>query len=234
MKKLLYLIIVMALIIVALIIGYGFAPATLNNAATIEATIETTNETTTETKDSDSATASKPVIFDDVMLGLFSFQTDQSWQIQLPESPTNKPIRVPLTELKQAHNMHLAIGFYQDELESGSVAVDYSKITALNLGNPEQEMVFAAPFVVTNQGSGSFWYVGLFRLNNQTAHISHIDSLFLGDRIKLNTLTSTDNVDVTPQLQVSYLKHGVKQAMAESPTELVEQTIAVSLAGFGR
>ena len=220
MKKLLYVIAIMALAIIALIIGYGFAPAKISNEATIDTV--------------DSTKANKPVKFDDVMLSLFSFKTNKPWQIQLPESPANKPILIPLTELKQAYNMYLAIGFYQDDVESGSVAVDYSKITPLNLGDPKQEMVFAAPFVVSNQGSGSFWYLGLFQLHNQTAHISHIDSLFLGDRIKLNTLTSADDLDVTPQLQIEYLKHGAQQAMAESPTEFVEQTIAVSRAGFNR
>ncbi|QIR15658.1 hypothetical protein [Shewanella aestuarii] len=218
MNKSMY-IIISVVFIFALLIGYGFMPASINHQA-ISQTDESAHSANTQL-----------VNLDDVMLALFSFQTDKQWQIQLPESPANKPIFVPLTELKRADNIHLAIGHYQDAFDSGSVALDYSKITPINLGNPEQEMLFAAPFAVSNQGSGNFWYLGLFRLNNQTAHISHLDSMLLGDRIKLNTIGIPDPLHVS-QLKISYWQHGEQQAMAEVPNQLVEQNIAVSFTGL--
>ena len=218
MNKSLY-VIISVVFILALCIGYGFMPATINHQAI------------NQTGEPSSSANTQKVKYDDVMLVLFSFKTDKQWQIQLPESPANKPIFVPLTELKQADNVHLAIGHYQDEFELGSVTLDYSKITPINLGNPEHEMLFVAPFVVANQGSGNFWYLGLFRLNNQTADIRHIDSLLLGDRIKLNTIDIIDPLNVS-QLKLSYWQHGEQQAMAQAPNQLVEQNIAVSLTGL--
>lgn len=163
-----------------------------------------------------------------VMLTLFSFDTDDYWQIQLPDSKA----KAPLTDLREYNGLHLAIGKYQDGDEYGTVSLDYYKITPLNLGNVEDEMIFSAPFSVSNQGSGTFWYLGLFNLNTDSGEIGQIDTFFLGDRIKLDELKTDEPFDVTSSLYVSYFKHAQKQSMAEIPNEKVEQTIKVSIEGF--
>ena len=165
-----------------------------------------------------------------VMLALFSLQTKQYWQIQLPDSTA----KAALTELKESNGVHLATGKYQDGDEYGVVSVEYDKITPLNLGNTGDEMVFTAPFAVSNQGSGIFWYLGLFQLNTSTAVIKQIDTIFIGDRIIIKALQPDEPFDVTSSVQVTYYHYGPKQSMAETPSELVEQHIKVSMAGFAK
>lgn len=87
-----------------------------------------------------------------VMLTLFSFKTDNYWQIQLPESEA----KATLTDIKKYDDLHLAVGEYQDGEEYGLVSVNYSKITTLSFSNFDDEMIFAVPFSVSNQGSGVF------------------------------------------------------------------------------
>lgn len=163
-----------------------------------------------------------------VMLALFSLQTKQYWQIQLPDSTA----KAALTELKESNGVHLATGKYQDGDEHGLVSLDYYNITPLHLGNIDDEMVFSAPFSVSNQGTGTFWYLGLFNLNTNTGEIGQIDTFFLGDRIKVNELKTDEPFDVNSSLYVSYFKHDQKQSMAEKPSEKVEQRIKVSIEGF--
>ena len=66
---------------------------------------------------------------------------------QLPDSKA----KAPLTDLREYNGLHLATGKYQDGDECGTVSLDYYKITPLNLGNVEDEMIFSAPFSVSNQ-----------------------------------------------------------------------------------
>lgn len=163
-----------------------------------------------------------------VMLMLFSFDIDRYWQIQLPDSEA----KAPLTDLREYDDLHLATGKYQDGDEHGLVSLDYYNITPLHLGNIDDEMVFSTPFSVTNQGTGTFWYLGLFKLNTNTGEIGQIDTFFLGDRIKVDELKPDEPFDVTSSLHVIYLKHSPQQSMAEAPNEKAEQFIKVSIEGF--
>ncbi|MGR6839568.1 hypothetical protein ACU5DF_10830 [Aliivibrio wodanis] len=163
-----------------------------------------------------------------VMLTLFSFDIDDYWQIQLP----NSEAKANLTELREYDGFHFATGKYQNGDEHGSVNVDFYKITPLHLGDIEDEMVFSVPFSVSNQGTGNFWYLGLFNLNTKTGEIEQIDTFFLGDRIKIDELKTDEPFDVTSSLHVTYFEHSQKQSMAEAPSEKVEQFIKVSIQGF--
>ncbi|WP_258405189.1 hypothetical protein [Shewanella mesophila] len=165
---------------------------------------------------------------DNVMLTLFSFQTDKLWEIQLPESEA----KAPLTKVTTIGERHLATGQYRDGEERGLVSVDFYKITSLNFPSSDEEMVFSVPFSVSNQGSGVFWYVGLFVLNTHTAEIGQIDTALLGDRIQINGLQIDEPFDVTSSFVVSYLQHGQQQSMAEPPQQLVVKSIKVSAQGF--
>lgn len=163
-----------------------------------------------------------------VMLTLFSFDIDDYWQIQLP----NSEAKANLTDLREYDDLHFATGKYQNGDEHGLVSLDYYKITPLNLGNIGDEMIFSAPFSVSNQGTGNFWYLGLFNLNTKTGEIEQIDTVFIGDRIKLEELKTDEPFDVTSSLHVIYLKHSSQQSMSEIPSEKVEQFIKVSIDGF--
>lgn len=163
-----------------------------------------------------------------VMLTLFSFDIDDYWQIQLP----NSEARANLTELREYDGFHFATGKYQNGDERGSVNVDYYKITPLHLGDIEDEMVFSVPFSVSNQGSGVFWYLGLFKLDTDSGEVVQIDTFFLGDRIKIDEMKTDEPFDVTSSLHVTYFEHSQEQSMAEAPSKKIEQFIKVSIQGF--
>jgi len=97
-------------------------------------------------------------------------------------------------------------------------------------------MVFVVPFAVSNQGTGIFWYLGLFILNTNTDDIRQIDTLFIGDRITVNSLKTIEKFDVTPSLELSYLTHhshqNQQQSMSKIPRKEVALRINISLAGF--
>ena len=144
----------------------------------------------------------------------------------------NSEAKANLTELREYDGLHFATGKYQNGDEHGSVNVDFYKITPLHLGDIEDEMVFSVPFSVSNQGTGNFWYLGLFNLNTKTGEIEQIDTVFIGDRIKLEELKTDEPFDVTSSLHMIYLKHSSQQSMSETPSEKVDQFIKVSIDGF--
>ncbi|MFC1234128.1 hypothetical protein [Vibrio sp. F74] len=211
-KKIIFVIlIVITLVIVAGIVRFNF---TNDDIYVVEADgqvvpFETSNDT-------------------NVMLTLFNFKTDNYWQVQLPDSDAE----VRLTDIKEYDGFHLAIGEYQDGEEYGLVGVDYYKITTLNLKGVDEEMVFSAPFSVSNQGSGVFWYLGLFKLNMNTAEVRQMDAFFLGDRIKITELKPDEPFDITSSLLITYFKHSQTQSMADKPNVRVGQRLKVSMEGF--
>lgn len=163
-----------------------------------------------------------------VMRTLFSIYTDKYWQIELPDSG----LKVPLTEPKNGNGQHFALGRYQQGEERGVVHVDYPRITVLNFTFVEDEMMFAVPFSVSNQGSGVFWYLGLFQMNTRHGDIKQLDTLWVGDRVVITALNTDEPFDVTSSLQLSYLKHSAKHSMAEKPVEVIKTLLEVTPTGF--
>lgn len=160
----------------------------------------------------------------DVMLTLFATKTDNQWRISLPQSQ----VTVALTDIRPEGVFPAAIGKYRDGEEYGQVAVDYSKITPLNFAYSDDQMVFVAPFTVSNQGSGVFYYLGLFNLNTKQWSMKHLDSLFIGDRVIIESLAEDKRLDASSLVKVQYLDHGDEQSMAEPANKAVEQYIEVS------
>jgi hypothetical protein len=72
---------------------------------------------------------------------------------------------------------------YVYEEERGSIYLDFKNKKELQNG-------FALPLILSNQGSGIFYYLAIFDDDN-----NHIKSLFLGDRIKiLNIYIKNDKI----------------------------------------
>ncbi|MGF1832307.1 hypothetical protein [Photobacterium sanguinicancri] len=163
-----------------------------------------------------------------VMRMLFSFQTDKYWQIELPDSK----LKIPLMELKEYNGHHFAVGEYQFGQERGVVSVDYPRITVLNFTYVQDEMIFAVPFSVSNQGSGVHWYIGLYNMNTKYGDIQQIDSLFVGDRIVINEMNTDEPFDVTSSIRLAYFSHGPAQSMADDPNESASKAIKVTPKGF--
>lgn len=164
-----------------------------------------------------------------VMLTLFGVETDNQWRITLPHSyQAQSQVAVTLTDIRQDSVPPVAIGNYRDGEEVGQVAVDYSKITPLNLSNRDDQMVFVVPFTVSNQGSGVFYYLGLFNLNTKQWRMEQLDTLFIGDRVVIESLATDEPFDVSSRLSLRYLEHGEGQSMAERANKTVDQFIKVT------
>lgn len=164
----------------------------------------------------------------EVMRTLFSFKTDNIWQIKLPESKA----KAPLTELEKTEEGYYAKGQYRDGDELGLVRLNSSQITMLNVEYSSSVNIFIVPFSVSNQGSGVFWYLGLFKLNADNFEIKHLDSLFLGDRIRIKKLIVDSVGDGTGNIRINYLQHAQTQSMSEIPVTKLERNFGVIQTGF--
>lgn len=158
-----------------------------------------------------------------VMRQLFSLKDAQPWHIQLPESD----VMVELSGFNGEHENRRAIGHYENGLEKGQIALNYFKLLPLNIGDPSQQMTFTVPYIVNNQGSGVFLYIGLFRLHHDSKHIEQLDSLFLGDRIQLDQIEVDIPFDVTSSIIAHYRTHTTEQAMSEQPNQTISLMIKV-------
>ncbi|WP_434360193.1 hypothetical protein NF212_07310 [Parasalinivibrio latis] len=165
-----------------------------------------------------------------VMKTLFSVDTYHPWLVDLPDTS----LKIPLTELHGFGKHGFASGRYEDGAERGTVNIAYPDIFALKLGDPAREMYFTVPYSISNQGSGIFWYLGLFRYDNGFKAVNQIDWVYLGDRIAWHAVRSTSLGPNWLKLQFSWLDHADYQSLSENPNHLVTRVVDVSPHGFGR
>ncbi|QSX39803.1 hypothetical protein [Shewanella cyperi] len=126
--------------------------------------------------------------------------------LQLPESE----LLLTLSERTTWDGRNFLQGdFTQDEVR-GRAILDCSQTLVLE---GEARGLRLATFAVNYQGTGLFWYLGLFR-DNSAGTVEHLASAFLGDRIKVQQLSQQDD-----RLGVELLRHGEQQAMADEPAE---------------
>ena len=78
-----------------------------------------------------------------------------------------------------------------------------------------------APVIVTTQGSGAFYYIGLFKFDAVPSRVVLLNSVFIGDRVQMSSLKWESDT----QISLSYLQHGEDQAMAEQPNQLNSATL---------
>lgn len=147
----------------------------------------------------------------EVLLNWFNLKTSNKFYIKIPE--TNKECEI--SEIIGSDSLCYAKGDYLDGDEKGKVLIDNREILALNQST-ENIVSLVIPFSISNQGSGIFKYLGLFELNYKTKTINQIDSYFLGDRVKINSI----NYDGSENLQIELKIHSKNQAMSEIPSEL--------------
>ncbi len=102
-------------------------------------------------------------------------------------------------------------------IERGSVYFDNHKITLISkvqaVKNAENISYYAAPFMVSNQGSGMFSYVGLFSYNKHLKKSTHLDDFLLGDRVK--SIQITDEIQA---INISFMSYGIDQSFSEEPS----------------
>ncbi|MDC8802069.1 hypothetical protein PRZ61_01225 [Halomonas pacifica] len=121
---------------------------------------------------------------DDVMRRLFSIADGGPLALRLPELDQ----AVPLTRFEPEGEFTRVVGEYSRGAERGRIVMDTSGIRALNL-SCDGRIYLVAPFSVSNQGSGVFHYLALLEHDTEHQAVTHVDSLFLGDRVSLEAVT---------------------------------------------
>lgn len=163
---------------------------------------------------------------DPVMLRLFSLKTLSAFEVTVPDTAA----KARLTRFIDGHGQKLVLGEYADGAERGYVALDYTRILALDAPFNNTQLLLA-PFVISNQGSGSFWYLGLFALDGAGGTIRQLDASFLGDRIAVKNLNVNGNSLLPVGINAELLVHGPQQVMAESPGLLEIRRFSVTAQG---
>ncbi|BDP32225.1 hypothetical protein NB574_17850 [Vibrio vulnificus] len=110
----------------------------------------------------------------------------------------------------------IVVGQYDSGAERGSVTVFAQYWRELKA---DKVSWFVAPLAISNQGSGHFYYLGLFKYDPVPRRVVMTDAQFLGDRIRLDKLTKTENSSIL----LSYKEHSSNQSFSEQPLEIVVQ-----------
>ncbi|MFA0087555.1 hypothetical protein [Vibrio sp. 10N.261.51.F12] len=156
---------------------------------------------------------SQQIQADEVVKQILGISTPNPWTIQVPETSAFSL----LTDIDDTQ--HVATGRYDNGMERGHVHLLYQfKQQRLDQGVLTHVV---APFSVSNQGSGVFYYLGLFHWDASRQRIILVDSVLLGDRIAVSHL------DWENQINVRFKQHKDSQAMSEAPSDSVVLTCDV-------
>ncbi|BDU50405.1 hypothetical protein [Haliovirga abyssi] len=147
----------------------------------------------------------------EVLSKWFNLDTTNDFYVKVPELKINCKI----TQVIDSDSLYYAKGKFSVGYEKGKVFISNREIVTLN-NSTSNINYLVIPFSVSNQGSGLFKYIGLFKLNNKAKTINHIDSYFLGDRVKIDSI----EYDGANNIQVKIKIHTKNQAMSEAPSEL--------------
>jgi hypothetical protein len=78
---------------------------------------------------------------------------------------------------------------------------------------------------VSNQGSGVFYYLGLFKHDQHRSRVVLVDQFFLGDRVRIQTLEITQLLDSQSKLSgegfIGFTRHSAEQSFPELQSEKV-------------
>ncbi|ASI94746.1 hypothetical protein [Vibrio rotiferianus] len=147
-----------------------------------------------------------------IVAEVLGIQSRNPWTVQVPEQSA-------VTFLDEWDKEHgLLKGQYDAGATKGEVLVPTEFVAQRDInGTPW----IIAPVIVTTQGSGAFYYLGLFKFDAVPSRVVLLNSVFLGDRIKISSLEWVSDTKVS----LSYLEHGKEQALAEQPNQLISATI---------
>ncbi|MGO2159983.1 MAG: hypothetical protein ACTH4J_05915 [Vibrio toranzoniae] len=174
---------------------------------------------------------SSQVSYDPVVETVFYLKTTNPWTIKVPE--TNAYAFINEIDAPKA----IAFGRYDSGVERGVATVDTKSLAAVTLG---EATFFVAPMWISNQGSGVFYYLGLFKHDQQRSRVVLVDQLFLGDRVKIQTLDVAQQPDsksqnkLTGQGFIGFTQHSAEQSFAETPSEKVLMSFSFDTQSIGK
>lgn len=135
-----------------------------------------------------------------ILREVFDIPTSNPWTIRVPESNAFAFMK------KHEREKGFVSGPFDDGVVRGEVIVETKWLTQI------APTVFSAPMLVSNQGSGIFYYLAIFEYDITRKRMILSDVALIGDRIKVTTLDYKDN-----RLTLMVMRHGEQQAMAEEP-----------------
>ncbi|MEZ8289681.1 hypothetical protein [Vibrio sp. 10N.237.312.B06] len=159
---------------------------------------------------------SSQVSYDPVAETVFDLKTTNPWTIKVPE--TNAYAFINEVDGPRS----IAFGRYDSGVERGVVTVDTNNLSSVTLGKAS---FFVAPMWVSNQGSGVFYYLGLFKHDQHRSRVVLVDQFFLGDRVRIQTLEITQLLDSQSKLSgegfIGFTRHSAEQSFPELQSEKV-------------
>ncbi|UUM33074.1 hypothetical protein [Vibrio japonicus] len=151
---------------------------------------------------------------DEVLKSVFGISTPNPWTIEVPNSHAYSFI-----ETNDAAS-EVVTGRYDAGSERGNITIFTKWMLPVNSTD------YVSVMSVSNQGSGVFYYLTRFHYDEALKRMITRESHLLGDRIKVEAISLTDNV-----LDVSFYAHSEGQAMADVPTS--KSTLKFELANSG-
>lgn len=139
--------------------------------------------------------------YDPIMKSVFAINTSNPWTIEVPETSAYAFMDTMTED-------GMVTGRYDSGVERGEVIVDSHQLF------PYENKQFIAPFVVSNQGSGLFHYIGLYLYDVSVKRLILQDAHLLGDRIMLDKVAVKEG-----HVIVTFKQHSATQAMSMEPQE---------------
>ncbi|ELP5727229.1 hypothetical protein QTV44_000411 [Vibrio vulnificus] len=134
---------------------------------------------------------------------------------------TPNPITVIVPETKAIAliseldvQQQMAMGRYDSGAERGTVMVWLEYWRSLRA---QSSNWYVAPVSVSNQGSGHFYYLGLFKFDSVPQRVVMMDANYLGDRVLIKSLEKVDE----DRLAIVFYTHASDQSFVEQPVERV-------------
>lgn len=133
-------------------------------------------------------------------------------------------IQVKIDKVETVEDIYYLRGHYQILLQEatgdeeaiydrGLLYLNMSQMVLLN--ETDNGLVhYATPFIINTVGSGVFVYTGLFSYDKASKKSKHLDSVFLGNRIREEKISY-----IKDYLQVDFKGHAEKQAYADYPSQ---------------
>ncbi|RTZ18199.1 hypothetical protein EJ063_05280 [Vibrio aquaticus] len=147
---------------------------------------------------------SQPSMTNPVMQSVFGIVTPNPWTIKIPQSSA-------FTFVSESLDGGLLKGNYEDGAERGFVSINPSQIAQIN------DNTYAVVIAVSNQGSGTFYYLSVSNYDEFRQRMIVKESVLLGDRVSVTSI-NVENAIVTVELLV----HGEDQSLAEVPNKRTE------------
>ncbi|MEZ8100680.1 hypothetical protein [Vibrio bivalvicida] len=139
---------------------------------------------------------------DPVMQTVFSIKTANPWTVKIPESSA-------FTFIDDMEQLPIVKGTYEDGAERGVVSTNTDFNIQVN------ETTYVSPFAVSNQGSGTFYYLVVSKYDEFRQRMVTKGATYLGDRIRVQELSVGGSM-----VTVKLLERDEHQAMSEEPSKL--------------